>query len=174
MIPRGFLLLVLVASMLRCGHTKADSPLRVPPPTVGDAAFHHNLTLSEMDRWFGAVAALLKSHQHDSTYHLSLQFPVDSSITSQANRVNRSALAALPNALGMSAEDFVTVTAAYSAATLGKAIRDTSARHELPVNVNPRNVLFLEQNAAVLDSLKTLHGMSPPARRQEGSSESPR
>jgi hypothetical protein len=116
--------------------------------TVGDAGYRNKLTMSQIQRWYAVLAMFRDSAERDPTFRLKLNFPLDSSLASQVRAVEaRSSLRAAIAGAGLTSDEFVMITASYGGAKMAIQLRDSLSHKDLPTNVNPANVSFLDQHA---------------------------
>ena len=134
------------------------APAPAPKPwldsgSVGFAARHHRLTMTEMRQWSAVLKRLQARAAKDPSFKLRLGYSPDSSVASQARAVSETA--GLREALegsGLSSREWVVVTMAY----IGAATTARSADTTRPVapDVNPANVAFLRKNKDAISRLQ--------------------
>ena len=123
---------------------------QLPAGSVARAAYDHNLTLAEVQRWWPVFRPLLLRAETDSAVRRRLKFPFRESLETQVQLVDSAPeiVVSLRKA-HMASRDFVLITRIVIDAIM-------TPPQGLPMTVNPANALFFKQHKATIDSLLVL------------------
>ncbi len=123
------------------------------PGTVGNAINGYWLTMEGVRKWFAVVDSLKRAYERDSTFGLSLDFPLSSPLEPHVQEMNGSAqLRAALAAEGVTAKDFIALT--YCVAG-GKVLRRVLDSLKATPDEEMREIMaFLELHRATIDSLE--------------------
>lgn len=121
--------------------------------SVGAATRDHRLTMAEMQTWSSVIKALKARARTDPNFKLTLAYPPASSLESQAQVAGENpALREALRSNGLSARDWVVVTAAYISASIAAQTDDPA--HALAPDVNAENVAFLREHGPAINALQ--------------------
>lgn len=128
--------------------------MRLPTNSVARAAYAHDLTLPELQRWWPVFEPLMKQAATDSALRERLKFPFDSSLASQVHLVDTTpAIAATLPSAHLSSQDFVLITRIFIDAAMTMTDSTPPPPSRRASTVNPANYLFLQQHRAALNAL---------------------
>ncbi|MGI9042607.1 MAG: hypothetical protein ACR2GK_00625 [Gemmatimonadaceae bacterium] len=165
------LLLAAVAASLACS-AKDDSPAEVPAsgmarggtaadPTAVEIS-NYELTMDGMRRYAGAIKGFSAMSEEDSSILAAMSSGSANESTAQMiARIESSPVAMrVLRETGLTAEDYVLITAAYIQAAMTQGLLEASPEAKVPEGQSSRNVEFLRANRAEIERIMRDAGMT--------------
>ncbi|MEO7733555.1 MAG: hypothetical protein ABIY55_21510 [Kofleriaceae bacterium] len=125
-----------------------------PAGTVGAALNGYWVDMVGVRKWYAAMGALAEHFNRDSTYHLSLQMPFDSSLREHVQRIEQdSVVRSALGVAGLKAEDFALLGCVYGIDRATRQLMDSLGSAGRPTNVGKELRDFFDANRREIDSL---------------------
>jgi len=165
------LLLAAVAASLACS-AKDDSPAEIaasgmaPGVTAADPTAveisNYELTMDGMRRYAGAIKWFSAMSEEDSSILAAMSSGSANESTAQMiARIESSPVAMrVLRENGLTAEDYVLITAAYIQAAMTQGLIEASPEAKIPEGQSSRNIEFLRANRAEIERIMRDAGMT--------------
>ena len=138
----------------------APSPASAAEPTANDFS-NYKLDMDKMRKYAAAIKAFSALSPSDTSGMSGLNMSGNESTTETIARMESNPVArrVLADA-GLTAKDYVWITAAYLQAAMTQGLMEVSPEAKMPEGQNPQNVEFLKANKTVLEAIMKDAGMT--------------